>query len=199
MRRHRRSAAQVEAAIHAAVLAELAAGGYAAVTFEGIARRARTSKPVLYRRYPDRASMIFAAVRDRGPVGRLEESTGSLRGDLQAMLELTFRRAADFGSRAYRALIGEARDATLAEVAGLSADVAARMEAIVLTPARQRGELGPLPLHPEVILTPMRLARDRLTFGPFTDQDVVAIIDTVALPLYRAASGLPPESVPPGD
>ncbi|MGC3992834.1 MAG: TetR/AcrR family transcriptional regulator [Propionicimonas sp.] len=199
MRRNRRSAAEVEAAIHAAVLAELAAGGYAAVTFEGIARRAHTSKPVLYRRYPDRASMIFAAVRERGPVRRMEASTGSLRDDLLALLQTSFRRAADFGSEAYRALIGEARDETLAEVAGLNADLAVHLDAVIVAPARERGELGPLPLDLDVILTPMRLGRDRLVFGPFTDEDVVAIVDKVALPLYRAASGLPPAAVPPED
>jgi AcrR family transcriptional regulator len=38
-------------AIRAATRAELADYGYAGVTFEGVARRAQTSKPVLYRRY----------------------------------------------------------------------------------------------------------------------------------------------------
>ncbi|MFT4296072.1 MAG: TetR/AcrR family transcriptional regulator [Micropruina sp.] len=192
MRRKPRTASEVEAAIRAAVLAELAEGGYAAVTFEGIARRVGTSKPVLYRRFPDRASMIFDAMRSRVPSGRLETSTGSLRGDLLALMQRAHDKTARHGSAAYRALIGEARNETLAQAAAMAVDAVPRIERIILTPARERGELGPLPLHPDVVLTPMRLGRDRVIFGGFRDEDVITIVDTIAIPLYRAASGLPP-------
>ncbi|MCB0910114.1 MAG: TetR/AcrR family transcriptional regulator [Propionibacteriaceae bacterium] len=191
MRRRRRTATEVEAAIRAAVLAELAEGGYGAVTFEGIARRVGTSKPVLYRRYPDRASMIFDAIRSQGPSRRLQESTGSLRDDLFALMSVAHDETDQLRAGAYRALIGEAREDTLAQAAEMVLDVHSRIQDVVLRPARERGELGPEPLDPEVVLTPLRLGRDRLVLGPLTAGHVADIIDKVALPLYRVASGLP--------
>lgn len=192
MRKKPRTAAEVEADIRAAVLAELAEGGYAAVTYEGIARRVGTSKPVLYRRFPDRASMIFDAIRSRPAVGKLEVTTGSLRGDLLLLMRKAHDKATRYGAAAYRALIGDARDDTLAQAAALAVDAVPRIEAIVLAPARERGELGPLPIDPDVVLAPMRLGRDRVIFAGGSDQELVSIVDKVAIPLYRAASGLPP-------
>ncbi|MFT4217813.1 MAG: TetR/AcrR family transcriptional regulator [Micropruina sp.] len=196
VRKKPRTATEVEADIRTAVLAELAEGGYAAVTFEGIARRVGTSKPVLYRRFPDRASMIFDAIRSRPSTGRLETSTGSLRGDLLVMMRRAQDKTTRYGAEAYRALIGDARSDTLAQAAAMAVDALPRIERIVLTPARERGELGPLPLSPDVVLTPMRLGRDRIIFGRFSDDEVVAIVDDVAIPLYRAVSGLPPQVMP---
>lgn len=190
MQKKPRTAAEVEAAIRAAVLAELAEGGYAAVTYEGIARRVGTSKPVLYRRFPDRASMIFDAMRSRAAVGKLEATTGSLRGDLLTLMRRAHDKTTRYGPAAYRALVGDAREETLAQAAALAVDAVPRIEQVVLTPARERGELGPLPLDPDVVLAPMRLARDRIIFGTFTEADVLTIVDKVAIPLFRAASGL---------
>lgn len=199
MPRKPRTASEVEADIRAAVLAELAEGGYAAVTYEGIARRVGTSKPVLYRRFPDRASMIFDAIRSRPAPGSLEVSTGSLRGDLLILMRRAQAKTTRYGADAYRALIGDARSDTLAQAAALAVDAVPRLRRVVLDPARVRGELGPLPLDSEVVLTPMRLGRDRIIFGPFTEDDVVTIVDTITIPLYRAASGLPPgPPAPPG-
>ena len=49
-------------AIRKATRDELTDHGYSGVTFEGVARRAKTSKPVLYRRYPSRAHMVVDAL-----------------------------------------------------------------------------------------------------------------------------------------
>ncbi|MFD0478308.1 TetR/AcrR family transcriptional regulator [Nonomuraea thailandensis] len=57
----RRRQVEVDQAILEAAYGELLDRGYAGVTYDGVARRAETSKPVLYRRYPTRASLIFAS------------------------------------------------------------------------------------------------------------------------------------------
>ena len=54
----RRRGEVLDAAIRDAVLELLAEHGPAGVTMEAVASAARTSKPVLYRRWPDRASLL---------------------------------------------------------------------------------------------------------------------------------------------
>jgi AcrR family transcriptional regulator len=81
----RRRNDKLMAAIHEATRAQLAERGYAGVTFEGVARRARTSRSVLYRRYRSRAQMVADAL------GALRwqpdwMTTGTLRQDLLLIL-----------------------------------------------------------------------------------------------------------------
>jgi len=53
----RRRGAALEAAILDAAWAELVAAGYAGLTMEAVAARAQTSRPVISRRWPDRAAI----------------------------------------------------------------------------------------------------------------------------------------------
>lgn len=61
--------------------------GYERASLEAIARRANTTKATLYRRWPDKAALVREAL-DRYDAGRMPvvEDTGSLRGDLLALL-----------------------------------------------------------------------------------------------------------------
>src|SRR5690349_13494346 len=81
--RSRRRGATLERALLRAAWEELAAVGYANLTIEGVAARARTSKAVLYRRWPNRAALITAAMRQEAPLlsGEVPD-TGQLRGDV---------------------------------------------------------------------------------------------------------------------
>jgi AcrR family transcriptional regulator len=77
----------VTAAIGDALLAELAACGYARTSMEAIARRAGVGKAALYRRWPSKDAMVIdllgRAVRENVlPT----PDTGSLRGDLAEFL-----------------------------------------------------------------------------------------------------------------
>ncbi len=65
-------------AIRDATYAELEEHGYSGVTFEGVASRAKTSKPVLYRRYRSRAHMVTDALPTlRYPPARLADFAGN--------------------------------------------------------------------------------------------------------------------------
>jgi len=59
----RRRGAKLEAALLQAAWDELTAVGYAALTMEGVAARARTGRAVLYRRWPSRSELVLAASR----------------------------------------------------------------------------------------------------------------------------------------
>src|SRR5690242_4950865 len=59
--RHRRRGPALERAIHEAVLAELSEIGYAGLTIESVASRARTGKASIYRRWPTKQQLVMDA------------------------------------------------------------------------------------------------------------------------------------------
>lgn len=61
--RSRRRGKELEHALYDAALAELAAVGYAGLTMEGIAARARTGKAALYRRWASKRALVQDALR----------------------------------------------------------------------------------------------------------------------------------------
>ena len=110
------------AAIRDATRAELAESGYAGVTFEGIARRVRTSKPVLYRRYRSRAHMVVDALPGLGLSSEDIPTTQSLRDDLLALFGAVLDNFHVIGIETYRSLIADADEELLnileAQIAG---------------------------------------------------------------------------------
>ena len=85
----RRRGAELESAILDAAWEQLIAEGYEHFTVDTVAARARTSKPVLYRRWKTREDMLRATVRHRGAADPPAiPDTGTLRGDLLALLTL---------------------------------------------------------------------------------------------------------------
>jgi AcrR family transcriptional regulator len=82
----RRRGDELDAAIRAATLGLLAERGPAGVTMEAVAAAARTSKPVLYRRWPDRASLLRDTLLGIATAAIPHEDTGSYRDDMLAIL-----------------------------------------------------------------------------------------------------------------
>ena len=79
-----------EIAILRATLELLAESGYDQMTIDGVAARARCSKATIYRRWPDKAALVVAAVRRHAgepAAAAAAPDTGSLRSDLQAALQ----------------------------------------------------------------------------------------------------------------
>jgi AcrR family transcriptional regulator len=70
-----------------AAIALIGEVGYERASLEAIARRAGASKATLYRRWPDKPTLVREAL-DRYDAGRTPEppDTGSLRGDLLALV-----------------------------------------------------------------------------------------------------------------
>jgi AcrR family transcriptional regulator len=73
-------------AIRDAVLEELAALGYGRMSIEGVARRAGVGKTTIYRRWNSKLQMVIDVVSAVAVQGIAPPDTGSLRGDLRAML-----------------------------------------------------------------------------------------------------------------
>lgn len=73
-------------AIRDAVLEELAVHGYGRMSIEGVARRAGVGKTTVYRRWDSKLQMVIDVVSAIAIEGMAAPDTGSLRGDLRAML-----------------------------------------------------------------------------------------------------------------
>ncbi|MFJ5531594.1 TetR/AcrR family transcriptional regulator [Streptomyces sp. NPDC093261] len=77
-----------EAELYEAVLELLREVGYDALTMDAVATRTRSSKATLYRQWGGKAELVVRALRHGKPSRNGEIDTGSLRGDLHALVAL---------------------------------------------------------------------------------------------------------------
>jgi AcrR family transcriptional regulator len=97
-----------EAAILDAARALLAERGFEALSIEGVAARAGVGKQTIYRRWPGKADLLFAAFKADAEVRVVLAEGGSLRADLEIFLTRTL--AALRGSApGLRALMAQAQ------------------------------------------------------------------------------------------
>jgi AcrR family transcriptional regulator len=187
-RNTRRRGEELEAALLEAAWDELTEKGYTGLTIDAVAERARTSRPVIYRRWPDRQALVLAAIRhhyDGEPVD--VPDTGTLRGDLRELLRVASER------RTEMAVMLSAQLAGLFTESGMSlADVRERLigrttvwSGVVLTRAQARGEID-LDVVPERVQNlPFDLMRHELlmTHAPVSHEFIDSTVDDVFLPL----------------
>ncbi len=81
----------VTAAIRDAFFQEVAEVGYARVSIQGVARRAGVGKTAVYRRWASKSALVLDLVSMVGSGGLPNPATGSLVGDLRAILDVTAR------------------------------------------------------------------------------------------------------------
>jgi AcrR family transcriptional regulator len=85
---------EIDLAALSATLAVLKRSGYGGLTFEGVAREAGTTKPAIYRRWPNRQRLVLAALGER--LGEAQApDTGCTLCDLDECLKVfvsVFRR-----------------------------------------------------------------------------------------------------------
>jgi len=75
-----------EAELYAAVLDLLREVGYDALTMDAVAARTKSSKATLYRQWGGKAELVAKAVRHSKPTRPTDADTGTLRGDMHAMV-----------------------------------------------------------------------------------------------------------------
>ncbi|MFF8728159.1 TetR/AcrR family transcriptional regulator [Streptomyces sp. NPDC015171] len=77
-----------EAELYEAVLDLLREVGYDALTMDAVAARTRSSKATLYRQWGGKAELVVKALRHSKPGHGEDIDTGSLRGDLHALVAM---------------------------------------------------------------------------------------------------------------
>jgi AcrR family transcriptional regulator len=105
---------RIDAASLRATVELLGETGYAALSVDAIARRAGTSKPAIYRRWPSKAHLVHEAVFPMSEATDLPDS-GSVLGDMREMMRRTVAVLTTPAARAaLPGLVGEmAADPTL--------------------------------------------------------------------------------------
>jgi AcrR family transcriptional regulator len=185
----RRRGAALEAALLDAAWDELQAGGYANLTMEAVADRAGTSRAVLYRRWHNRPELVIAAIRRHRPMlsGEVPD-TGSLRGDVLALLSRMSDRMAEIGPETVYGVLGDYfADADLfSRVQDQVLQIGAGVMATILGRAEARGEAR-ADISPMTATLPTDLFRNRmfLTRNPPSGDVIAEIVDEIFLPLVR--------------
>ena len=136
---------RIDSAVLRATVELLAETGYADLSVDAIARRAGTSKPAIYRRWPGKAHLVHEAVFPISEATAIPE-TGSLAGDMREMVRRTAEVLTTPASRAaLPGLVGEmAADLTLhSALLERFGDILSRGLSDRLAEAATRGEVRP--------------------------------------------------------
>jgi AcrR family transcriptional regulator len=198
--RQRRRGAELEVALLAAAWDELLEVGFAKLTMESVAARARTGVAVLYRRWPGKDDLTLAAIAHYVKAHPTEmPDTGSLRGDMLAVL-------GNFNdTRNSYTVVVTATFAGLQASSGLTpGDVRARIlgdrgahnlsaNNPIFQRAQARGEIDLDKTPPAVLTMAFDLMRHDMlmTLKPVPPERINAIVDDLFMPLvcaYRADS-----------
>jgi AcrR family transcriptional regulator len=191
--RRRRHGKQLESALLAAGWAELVDVGYAHLTMESIAVRARTSEAVLYRRWANKDQLVLAAIehyRNANPV--TVPDTGALRSDLLAQLTaVSEARAAFFAVAAAAAFSGLLADTGLTPAQARDKVMGAQPlqpVRIIYQRAHDRGELDLERIPSAVLAMPFDLVRHDLLMDlkPLKPARIQSIVDELVLPLVQS-------------
>lgn len=161
--------------------------GYERFTIESVAERASTARSVLYRRWPSRVDLLKAVIAARGAADQIPvPDTGSLRGDLLAMLTEFSNRRVGFVALiiARLGVYFDESGTSPAAVRGWFVPAGPGLMETIVERAIARGELAMMP-PPRVLTLPADLLRHELlmTMAAVPPETIVAIVDDVFLPL----------------
>jgi AcrR family transcriptional regulator len=190
----RRRGPALERAIFEATLEQLIACGYARLSMEAVAAAAQTGKASLYRRWGSKEQLVLDALSASLPPASEPPDTGSLRGDLLAVIAGLRDAMTSRTGCAARAVISELDHERAAAFIGLVhqqiLDPAHLLLSRVVRAAAERGEAPLEAATPMVLdLVPaMMMYRAKTRRGGFTEQDAQALVDQVLLPVLRHPS-----------
>ena len=164
------------------------ARGYEALTIEGVAERAGTSRAVLYRRWPGKLELVTATMTFVASRGIPEiPDTGSLRGDVLDLLRSLNTARAPLVTGIVVQIASYFRE-TGTSLADLRMELLKNLmpsHQIIFDRAIARGEVDPARLTPRIRSVPWDLVRHELimTLKAVPDETIVEIVDEIFLPL----------------
>lgn len=189
--RQRRRGEELEAALLEAAWQELLEAGFARLTMESVAARAKTGVAVLYRRWPNKDDLVIAAIRHYSATYPVEvPDTGNLRGDLIALLD-TFSAA----RVSFAAIIGAVFSGLLTSSGLTPLQVREKVLADrpvwsdrIFTRAHERGEIDLGRVPAAVLSMPFDLMRHDMlmTHKPIPPDRILEIVDDLFMPLVSA-------------
>ncbi len=176
-----------ETELYAAVLDLLREVGYDALTMDAVAARTRSSKATLYRQWGGKAELVVKALRHQKPTGLSDVDTGSLRGDLHALVRREDDCAMERNSALMRGLMRAAH--TDAELWSAFRELVVEPEAVefghLLDRAVARGEVradNPALGYVVHMIVGAFVARTLIDERPPTQEFLTSYVDAVILP-----------------
>jgi AcrR family transcriptional regulator len=191
--RGRPRSVEADLAIAQATLELLVEAGYAGLTMAAVAHRAKVSSATLYRRFQNKEELVASAMAEATDEHRIPD-TGTLAGDIHALLSGIVERLGGDSAGLAEALVGEAvRNRPLAHALRERFYDSYRRELVaMLDRAVGRGEISPpgdLSLVSNLLMGPLYyrwlVARD-----PLTD----ALVDELTPMLVAALGGQMPRT-----
>ncbi len=185
----RRRGQTLELAIFDAVIAELAGTGYDTFSMESVAARAHTGKAALYRRWSSKQDLVLDALYFHMPPIIDPPDTGSVRGDLLALLGRMAQTMSSPAGCAMQYVISSLkRHPDMAE-AVFTKVIEPRQQLLIDAMRRgaERGEVRPDAVSRLVAeVGPSLIVQRFVAEGPPITQEMVEeIVDEVVMPLLR--------------
>ncbi len=180
-----------DSVIRAAILRLLAEVGYGALTMDAVAAEAGVGKATIYRRWRTKHDLVVDTISDINRAVAVPPDTGSVEGDVRALMDLVVTTVQSPAGSAIRsllpamqhqpALVEAFRNGPLAVWRSAFGEMWARAEA--------RGEIRPdtdRTITAEAI-SALIVQRWLLTGEPLDEAYVDKVFETVVLPLVRSA------------
>ncbi len=181
----RRRGVELEEAILQAAWEELMNVGYQNFTIEEVAIKAKTSKPVIYRRWTNREELILAAIQKNipKPIEGIP-NTGEIRNDVIIVLNRLNDLISKIGPETLHGLMSVLVDIPFSEI--LNMRRTNTMQTIIQH-AIERGEIKEEKVSERIARLPVDLIRHELltTYEPVSDNTIVEIVDDIFLPLIK--------------
>jgi AcrR family transcriptional regulator len=128
--------------VRAATMAELARVGFPGLTIEGVAKAANVNRTTIYRRWPSKGALLLAVLEPGLERFDHDPDTGSLHGDLLALLLMMGETAALPEGQAVHRAVGSTSD-ELKELVDTVNERALGAFRRAFDRARARGEVRP--------------------------------------------------------
>lgn len=189
--RRSRLGGEREVAILRAAYDLLAETGYEGLRLDAVAARAKASKATLYRHWSGKAQLVVEAVKCCKGSPMEPVDTGSLRGDLSAVMsEFAEAIAGEDGPLLAALLMAIRTDEELAREFRQQYETKRELGEQVCGRAVERGELPAMP-DPDLldeIASPMLFMRS-VVFGEQLDEAFLAhIVDDILIPALRSSA-----------
>ncbi|MGG3691586.1 TetR/AcrR family transcriptional regulator [Heyndrickxia ginsengihumi] len=193
MANERKRGSELEVTILEAAFEILQTSGYENMTFQNVAKRAQTSRTVLYRRYETKVNLLHALIRYKskralgGNMIDLLQDKGSLRGNLLTVVQLYQQFFEAVGPEILSAMVFELSQKK--ELFQQFGERARESNFIMMKKiqhfAKQNGEIN----HE---FTPMQMSLpfDLLRFenlirgGNVSEEYLIKLVDEVLMPIY---------------
>lgn len=189
----RRRGKILEAAILQAAWDELNNLGYSHLTMEGVAARAKTNKAVLYRRWPNKPTLVISTIQKHIPKPITDApNTGNLRNDVIILLEEISKPLQAISAETIHGLMVDSSSHIISSIPQIvsknNKDTLSKFMMTILKNAELRGEVNLEKVSPRIISLPMDLLRYEIltTHEPISDKTVSEIVDDIFIPLIHS-------------